>query len=212
MKTIVTAVCLILSAGTAFSESCIELDMDVYRVDPKTWKAKGDYLDFTGGDRITYGDHFRIKVLGERPGVYRLWSIDPENVKNVDYRLVQSSGGLVTLPCGTEADLSTCPDAPGAPIRAVDKAEGIDAGPFATELLMITYTPCRPSGTPVGPVSLPVCSTLVDPAFDMKRSVAHIGRAEALEIARPNRQGCPYQRDADNNISIHKVVEIPVKR
>lgn len=212
MKSIMAAAFLSLSAGAALSEDCIDLNMDVYRVDPETWKVHGEYLDFEGGDRIAYGDHFRVKMRGEKPGVYRLWTIDPQEVQNHDYPLVQSSSGPVTLPCGTEQDLRTCPDAPGAPFRAVDKAEGLEAAPLVTELLMISYTPCRKAGDPVGKVALPLCAGIVDPAYDMAQSVAHIGRAEALEIARPSRKGCPYERDTEDNIIIHKVVEIPVVR
>lgn len=212
MKTLLTAVCLSLIAGAAISEECIDLDIDVYRVDPETWEAKSDYIDFADGDQIAYGDHFRVKMRGEKPGVYRLWTIDPQNVQNHDYPLVQSSAGPVTLPCGTDQDLSTCPDAPGAPFRAVDKSEGLEAAPLVTELLMISYTPCRKAGDPVGKIALPLCSRIVDPAYDMAKSVAHIGRNEALEIARPSRKGCPYERDAEGNIMIHKVVEIPVAR
>ena len=212
MKTLLTALCLCLSAGSAFSKDCIDLNMDVYLVDPETWDPMGDYLDFANGDRISYGDHFRAKMRGENPGVYRLWTIDPQGVQNHDYPLVQTSSGPVTFPCGTATDLRTCPDAPGAPFRAVDKAEGPEASVFETELLMISYTPCRKAGDPVGKIGLPLCTALVDPAYDMAKSVAHIGRLEALEIARPSRKGCPYERDAQDNIIIHKVVEIPVMR
>jgi len=216
MKLALGALCACALVGSiALAESCITLDFDVTVVDVETLNDI-DYVDFAAGETVTYGDLIRLKVRSERTGVYHLWSIDPNGLKNTDFPPVHSSGGTIVLPCGPKHDTQTCPgDLPGAPIFVRNTSEGRGPSNVQTEILVVSYTPCSNRGESVAGKPLPSCDALVDPDRDMARAWAHIGRKELLEIYRPDTGGntkCGYSEDADGNLVIQKHVEIHSKR
>lgn len=202
---------LCLWSSNLAADSCIGFDLDVIRVDPVTWENIG-YVDLEAGETLKYGERFRLKPLGEKPGVFHIWSIDPTGHKNTNFEQINSSSGTVILPCGPQNDRNTCPDSPGAPMRLVDKLESSRKNTFETELLVISYTPCANSLHGSSALTLPSCDVLVDPARDMAQAYAHLGRKELIEIDSQPRTSCAYDQDEMGNIVIHKSLEIRAER
>lgn len=206
-----TILALMPVSNVLAQEACLTLDVDVFTVD-ENWNTI-ERIDPTK-DVLNYGDRFRLHLLGNLPGKFRMFTINPLNVINTEYEGAQTSGkGAVVLPCGPETDTKTCPENPGAPMILDNDFAQSQQRRIEEEKIVIEYFPCFTDQLntdvrfgPEASNSVEFCAQIIDPEFDMDQAYQNL-TYESLRVDSKS-SSCDYNRDANGRLVLRTAIII----
>jgi len=215
MSMTATTLFLIFSGTADANEKCLTLDVEVLKVDEnwKTVKRINPEREF-----LHYGDRIKLQVVGNRPGLFHLFTINPLNERHSNYPVIQSGGnGTVILPCGPETDTKTCAGSPGAPMILENDFSGGNGSQIEEEKIVVTYYPCattnlthNPEFGSQGTNSPEICSEIIDPKIDMDQFYENY-TYESLRIDTKS-LSCNFERDQNGNLMLTKTIIVRAVR